>query len=150
MQYTGTHNEVEGASQFIRSLQRQLMQFEIFERVLSLQIARVEQARLADVDGGYSGARFAQRISGSLRRTATGNQNLLMLVWPPERPYPVEQRSPTNRIVVQFTVFIEARERCRIGQPLVEFADLFQYFRPGLLALLCHVRVDVSPRPRQR
>src|SRR5271156_2165945 len=50
MQHSCANHEVERATNFLDPLDRELMEFEILQIVLALKIARVAQARLADVD----------------------------------------------------------------------------------------------------
>src|SRR4029077_1265790 len=133
MQHPSADNQVKAASQLLDALERQLMQFEVLKRVLLLQLARMTQTRLADIDGGHPGTGLAQRVACGLRRTATGNQNLLVTVWPLARPYPVEHGAATLRNAVQCAMFVEALQRWRIGQPFVERSDFFRDCRRGLL-----------------
>ena len=104
-------------------LDRQLMEFEVLQVVLSLKLARVAQAGLADVDGGDARVGLAKRISGRLRRAAAGNQNLLVSAQRLGRPDQMEQRAATVRVPVQVAVLVQVGDRRRIRHPFVEVAD---------------------------
>ena len=69
---------VERTSELVDVLDGHLMELEIIEVVLPLEIARMAQARLADVDGGDARIGLAQRIPGRLRRAAAGHEDLLL------------------------------------------------------------------------
>ena len=73
VEHSGGHDLVERAPQLPDTLDRELMELEVAEVVLALEIARMPQARLADVDRGDSGLGLAQRMAGRLRRAAAGN-----------------------------------------------------------------------------
>ena len=74
MQHSRANHQVERAANLIDALDRELMQFEILEIVLALKIARVAQARVADVDRRDSSIRLAKRVSfdGSNRTWRSG------------------------------------------------------------------------------
>ena len=101
MEHAGAHDLVERAPQFPDALDRELMEFEIVEVVLALQIARVAQAGLADVDGRDSRLGLAQRMAGRLRRAAAGDQDLLVLPRLLGRPHPMEQRPAAGGIPIE-------------------------------------------------
>src|SRR5229473_7238891 len=98
MQHSRTNHQVERASNLPDALDRELMQLEVLKIVLALKIARVAQARVADVDRGDPRIRLAERIPGCLRRAADGHENLLICARALVRPRQVELRAATLRI----------------------------------------------------
>ena len=76
VKHSGADHLVEGASEFADILNRELVKFEILQLILLLELARVTQARLADIDGGDSGIRLAKGVPCGLRRAATGDEDL--------------------------------------------------------------------------
>ena len=78
VKHSGADHLVEGASELADVLNRQLMKLEILEVIFPLELARVAQARLADIDGGDSGVRLAERVPRRLRRAATRDEDLLV------------------------------------------------------------------------
>ena len=79
MQHAGAHDQIERAAEFGCALQRQLMQFEIFEGVLVFEFPCVPQTRFAHVDGRDARLGFAQRIAGRLRGSAASDEDFLPL-----------------------------------------------------------------------
>ena len=67
---------VEGASEFTDILNRELVKFEILQLILPLELPRVTEARVADIDGGDAGIRLAKGVPCGLRRAATGDEDL--------------------------------------------------------------------------
>ena len=85
MQHSCADHQVERASNLPDALDRELMEFEILEIVLALKIARVAQARVADVDRRDSRIGLAKRVPRGLRSAASGDQDFLVLpavAWP--------------------------------------------------------------------
>src|SRR5271170_3552775 len=98
------------------------MEIEVSQAVFSLQIARVAQARFADVDCCHPSIGLAQRISGGLGGSAAGNQDLpicpRLLGWPQQ-----ERQCPAPiRVAVEVAMPVEVGERRRIGVVLVKRA----------------------------
>src|ERR1700752_103842 len=77
MQHSRTNYQVERASNLPDALDRELMQLEVLKIVLALKIARVAQARVADVDCCDSRIGLAKRVPRGLRSAASGNQDFL-------------------------------------------------------------------------
>ena len=101
---------------------RESMEIEISQAIFSLEIARVAQAGLADVDCRHTSIGFAQRMNGSLGCSAAGDQDLSIcpgfLRWPQQ-----EGQCPTPiRVAIEVAVSIEVADRRRIRAALVESA----------------------------
>jgi hypothetical protein len=77
VKHSGADHLVEGVSELADVLNRQLMKLEILESILLLELARITQARLADIDGGDSGVRLAEGVPRCLRGAATSHKDLL-------------------------------------------------------------------------
>ena len=94
---------IERPPKLLDSLDRKVVQIEVLQIVLSLQVARVAKARFADVDGGDSSIRLAERVPRRLRGPAAGNEDLLAaahwLVWPEEMKQRTLVKSGTWRIL---------------------------------------------------
>ena len=99
------------------------MQFEILQIVLALKIARVAQARVADVDRRDSSIGLAKRVPRRLRRAAAGDQDFLVSARLLGGPNQMELGSATVRVLVEVAVLVQTGERGRIGHPFVEVAD---------------------------
>ena len=78
VKHPGADHVIERASELGHVFNRQLVKLEILELILSLKLARVTQARVADIDGGDAGIRLAKGVPRRLRRTATRNEDLLV------------------------------------------------------------------------
>ena len=113
---------------------------------LLLKLARVAQARLADVDGRDAGFGLAQRVAGGLRRAAAGDQDLPIARALSVGQMQMEQRAATLRVAVEIAMLVEAGERRRIRHPLVEVADRFA---PVHVARSACVAVVQPCAPRQ-
>src|ERR1700729_4134410 len=74
MQDAGGDDGVEALLQLGGTLDRELMHFEIVERVFPFQFLRECDARRADVDADDAGARPAHGIMRRLHRAAAGKQ----------------------------------------------------------------------------
>ena len=122
MQHSCADHQVERASNLPDALDRELMQFEVLQIVLALKIARVAQARVADVDRRDSRIGLAKRVPRGLRRAAAGNQDFLSSPRLLGRPHQMKLGPATVRVLVE-VVFVQARARGRIGHPFVEVAD---------------------------
>ena len=123
MQHSGADHQVEGAANLPDALDRELMQFEILQIVLALKIARVAKARVADVDRRDSSIGLAERIPRGLRRAAASDQDFLVSSRLLGGPDQMELGSATVRVLVEVAMFVQTRERGRIGHPFVEVAD---------------------------
>jgi hypothetical protein len=75
MQHSSANHKVEGAANLLDALDRELMQFEIFEIVLALKLACVAKACVADVDCRDSGVGLPKRVPRGLRRATAGDQD---------------------------------------------------------------------------
>ena len=92
--------------------------------IFLLKIARMAQAGFADVDCRHLSVRLAQRMDGSLRRSAAGDQDLSicprLLRWPQQKgqcPTPI-------RVPIELAMPIEVVDRRRIRVALVKSAHL--------------------------
>ena len=101
VQHASANDEVEGAPELRDALDRELMQFEIVQIVLSLKIARVAKARLADVDRRDPALGFAKRISRRLRRAAAGDEDFQVSARAPRRPDQMKLARGGARISVE-------------------------------------------------
>src|SRR6266542_7108603 len=101
------------------------MKFKVLQIVFLLQVTRVAQAGLADVDACHAGIGLAQGVSGCLRSTATGNEDLQVFSKWLGGPYQMKLSSTTLRVFVQITVFIQTCEWRRIRHPFIKGLDLF-------------------------
>ena len=101
MEHAGANDQIERAPEFSNLLDRKSTEFEVLQIVLSLEIARMAQARLADIDRGDSGMRFAKRISRRLRRAAAGHEDFQVPALSLGRPSQIEMRAATLRIGVE-------------------------------------------------
>ena len=149
MEHAGADDLVERAPKLVDALNRKLMKLEVLQTILSLEIARVAQARVADVYRGDSGIGLAKRVPGRLRCAAAGDEDFLVSAQRLGRPHQMEQRPATVRILVQIAVFIQAGERCRIRHPFVEVADVLRdgSSRPFPLVAPVHVSCPSGHRP---
>ncbi len=134
VEHAGRDDAVERASELADVLDRDLMELEILQVVFPLELARMAQARLADVDARDACIGIAQRVPGRLRRSAAGHENLLLTPEGLQRPRQVEERAATIRVAVQVPVLIQAGERGRIRHPFVEVADLHLLLTPSAAA----------------
>ena len=66
VQHSRANHQVEGATDLMDALDRELMQFEILEIVLALKLARVAKAGVADVDRRDSSIGLAERVPRGL------------------------------------------------------------------------------------
>ena len=123
MQHSCADHQVERATNLPDALDRELMQFEILQIVLALKIARVAQARVADVDRRDSSIGLAKRVPRGLRRAAASDQDFLVCPRLPGRPHQMELGSATVLVFVEVAVFVQIGERGWIGHPFVEVAD---------------------------
>src|SRR5205823_10660182 len=86
VEHAGADDLVEYVTQLADPLDSEPMEIEISQSILLLKIARVSQARLADVDCRHTSVRFAERMNGRLGRSAAGDQDLSIcrrrLRWP--------------------------------------------------------------------
>src|SRR5262245_34920820 len=86
MQHSGADDQIEGAPQIVNALDRQLMNFQIVQPVLSLEVAGMPQARLADVNGCDARGRFSKCVPCRLRGAAARHEDFeipaLWLGWP--------------------------------------------------------------------
>src|SRR5215831_3796093 len=96
VQYPGADNLVERASKLLDVFNRELLELEVVEVVLSLEVGRVAQARLADIDTSDVTTRLAQRISRRLRGATASDEDFPRfaegLGWPHQvevRPAPL-------------------------------------------------------------
>jgi len=78
VKHPGADHVIKRASELGHVLNRQVVKLEILEVILSLKLARVTEARLADIDGGDSSIRLAKGVPRRLRRTTTRNEDLLI------------------------------------------------------------------------
>ena len=62
VKHSGADHLVERASELADVLNRELVKLEILQSILLLELARVTQARVADIDGGDSGIRLAKGV----------------------------------------------------------------------------------------
>src|SRR5262249_15379045 len=115
------------------------MKSKVLELVLFLKLARVREARSADVNGSDAGVRLAKGVSCCLRRAATGDQYFLTCARLAGGPDEVELGSPPIRIAVKLSVFVQAGERGRVGHSFVEIAELRQV---GIVRLHASLRVQ--------
>ena len=76
MQHARANHQVERAAKLPDALDRELMQFEIFQIVLALKIARVAKARVAHVDRRDSGVGLPERVPRGLRSATAGDRVL--------------------------------------------------------------------------
>ena len=106
-------------SEFADLLNRDQVEVEVVQSILLLELARVTEARLADIHCGDSGIRLAKEGDPcGLGRAATGDEDFLVS---PERfgwPHQVVVRPPPIRILVEIAVLVEAGERRRVRNPL--------------------------------
>src|SRR5271155_1205476 len=89
VEHAGTDDLVEYLAKLHDLLDREPMQSEVSPSIFLLKIARVAQARLADVDCRHTSIRFAQRMNGRLGRSAAGDQDLSIcprrIRWPQQK-----------------------------------------------------------------
>src|SRR5271166_2390106 len=104
VKHSGTNHQVEGSTHLPDPLDREFLQLEIFEIVLSQKIARVPQACVACVDRHDPGVGLAERVSRGLRGAAARDQYLLVFTGFLLGPYRVELGSTTVRILPQVAV----------------------------------------------
>jgi hypothetical protein len=91
--------------------------------VSQLQIARMAEARLADVDRRDARLGLVHRMPGRLRGAAAGDQDSLVCARGLGRKHPMPDGAAATRVEVP--VLVQAGERRRVGHPLIEVADLF-------------------------
>jgi hypothetical protein len=82
------------------------MKLEVLEIVLALKIARVTQARVADVDCRDSRIGLAKRVPRGLRSAASGNQDFLSSSRLLGRPHQMELGPATVRVLVAVAVAV--------------------------------------------
>jgi hypothetical protein len=136
MEHACANDEVEGTPELPNVLDRQPMQTEIFQLVLSLKFTRMAQARLANIDCRDPSKRLAKRMPRRLRRAATGDQDFQACAELLGRPSQMEVRASALRLPVQIPVQIGYRPRIR--HPFIEITDFlapahfdFLRFRPA-------------------
>ena len=100
------------------------MEFEVLDFVPCLKLARVTEARLADVDGGDVGLRLAKRVANGLRRAASGNQDIPVLARRAGGPEQMEKRARAIRIRGEIAAAVQIGDGRRIGHALIEVADI--------------------------
>jgi hypothetical protein len=66
MEHAGANDQIEGASELAYILDLKLMEIEVVQRVFLLQLARMTEAFLADVDGGDMRGGLAKRVARGL------------------------------------------------------------------------------------
>src|SRR5215468_12406601 len=76
MQHAGADDLVERSAEFPDLLDRELMGIKVLQAGFALQIARMAQARLADVYCGHMRIGIAQRMDGRLRCPAPSDEDL--------------------------------------------------------------------------
>ena len=103
---------------------REAMKLEVSQAVFSLKIARVTQARFADVDCRHLRIRLAQRMDRGLRGAAAGDQDLSICPRLLRRPQQQRQCPTPIRVAIELAVPIEVGDRRRIRVALVKGAHL--------------------------
>ena len=74
MEHAGADDLVELLAELSDVFDRQPMEFQIAQFVFALQLARVAEARLADVNSRHMSVRLAHRVSRGLRGAAAGDE----------------------------------------------------------------------------
>ena len=98
------------------------MEIEISQSIFLLKIARVAQAGLADVDCRHPRIGLAQRMNGSLRCSAAGDQDLSICPRLLRRPQQKGRCPAPIRVAIELAVPIEVVDRRRIRVAFVESA----------------------------
>jgi hypothetical protein len=100
------------------------MEIEISQSIFLPKIARVSQARLADVDCRHTSIRFAQRMNGRLGRSAAGDEDLSICPRRLRRPQQKGQCPMPIGVPIELAVPIQVDDRRRIRVAFVEGAHL--------------------------
>ena len=139
-------HHIEGASQFLDALDREVMKLEVLQVMPSLKLACVTEARLAYVDGGDSSIRFAKRIPRSLGCSAASYQNLRDSLRMRGWPHQVKISSPVIGVLIEGSIVIQIGERRGIRHLFVEVADHLRSGSSTCIALLYLAHFDVFPQ----
>src|SRR5690349_12345421 len=122
VEHAGADDLVECLAELPDPLDREPMEIEISQSIFSLQIARVAQAGLADVDCGDPCIGFTQRMNGSLGCSAAGDQDLSICPWLLRWPQHEGQCPTPIGVPIEVAVPIKVADRRRIRVVLVEGA----------------------------
>jgi hypothetical protein len=123
VQHAGADDLIEGLAETPNVFDREPMECEVSQTVLSLKIAGVAETGFADVDPGHLRLRFAHRIGGGLRRAAAGDEDLSVGPRLCGRPKEERQRAPAVRVAIELAMPVKVAERRRIGVAFVKGAD---------------------------
>src|SRR5271169_3598732 len=104
VEHPRTDDLVEHLAELADLLDRQPMKIEVSQAVSSLKVARAAQAGFADVDCRYASIRLAQRMDGSLRRAAAGDQDRSLCTRPLRRPQQKRHCPTPSRVAIELAV----------------------------------------------
>ena len=128
------------------------MEIEISQPVFSLQIARVAQAGLADVDRRHPSIGLAQRMDRRLRRSTAGDQDLPACLRLLCRPQEQGQRPPPIRVAIEVAMSHPPESRALLLSSLPEACALFVPLASRQVrgTRICHSSIERSRNRTER
>jgi hypothetical protein len=108
MEHARTDDLVERPAQVADLFDGKPMEIEVSQVVFLLKVARVAEARFADVDARYARIGLAHRVGRGLRGPTTGDQNFPPCPLSLRRPQQKRERSPSIRVPIELAMLVEA------------------------------------------